>query len=187
MRALSLSSTAHRALGYFPSSNMSLTSCLSSTLGLCRAYGTVSLAASLFPVREWDIWGISRSTPFSAVRVFWPILVARLDYLALRLRLVFASEKERTRALTTWGENLSPVGANPFQLDAVYRRWASASLKFISVRTRAIQCFYPGIDDLDVFGMHLSNSSYAKARFFSFASQREPTGPSIRHSIKRAQ
>ena len=25
----------------------------------------------------------------------------------------------------------------------------------------------PGIDDIDMFGMHLSNSSYAKARLFS--------------------
>jgi len=85
------------------------------------------------------------SLPFMwHIRVFWPITVARLDYWVLRLKLVFASRKEQTRSLIAWAENLSPVGANPFEIETVYRRWAS-------------------LDDCDVFGMHLSNSSYAKA------------------------
>ncbi|KAF8121094.1 hypothetical protein EV363DRAFT_958110 [Boletus edulis] len=78
------------------------------------------------------------------IRVFWPIYVAKLSYWILRFKLVFASKKERTHTLITWAENLSPVGANPFELTTVYKRWAT-------------------IDDIDVFGMHLSNSSYAKA------------------------
>ncbi|KAI9457371.1 hypothetical protein HD554DRAFT_2142956, partial [Boletus coccyginus] len=40
--------------------------------------------------------------------------------------------------------SLSPVGANPFEFSVTHKRWAS-------------------IDDIDLFGLHLSNSSYAKA------------------------
>ncbi|KIJ64173.1 hypothetical protein HYDPIDRAFT_187973 [Hydnomerulius pinastri MD-312] len=77
------------------------------------------------------------------IRVFWPIFAARLEYYALRSRLLFTPKAERAKILTAWAEGLSPVGANPFEIVTVYRRWAS-------------------IDDTDMFGMHLSNSSYAK-------------------------
>lgn len=78
------------------------------------------------------------------VRVFWPIIVARLRFLLLRASLLFKSPSERKRIVAEKVEALCPVGANPFELVTVYRRWAS-------------------IDDVDMFGMHLSNSSYAKA------------------------
>ncbi|KAH0826097.1 hypothetical protein J3R83DRAFT_5843 [Lanmaoa asiatica] len=81
------------------------------------------------------------------IRVLWPVIMARLRYFMLHFKLVFTSKKERTRALIAWAENLSPVGVNPFQFNTVYKRWTS-------------------FDDLDMFGMHLSNSSYAKARLF---------------------
>ncbi|KAF9221589.1 hypothetical protein BS17DRAFT_785016 [Gyrodon lividus] len=78
------------------------------------------------------------------VRVFWPIVATRIEYYVLRSRLIFTPKAERVRILAAWAEGLSPVGANPFEIVTTYRRWAS-------------------IDDADMFGMHLSNSSYAKA------------------------
>ena len=75
------------------------------------------------------------------VRVLWPIIATRLEFWVLQFKLAFASKKERTHALTAWAENLSPVGANPFEFSAVYKRWASASLKSIkihSMRTYAV-------------------------------------------------
>ncbi|KAH7882582.1 hypothetical protein F5I97DRAFT_279688 [Phlebopus sp. FC_14] len=87
---------------------------------------------------------LTRPHGVTTVRVFWPIFAARLEYYALRSRLIFTPKAIRTKIITDWGENLCPVGTNPFELVTVYRRWAS-------------------IDDADMFGMHLSNSSYAKA------------------------
>ncbi|KAF9236535.1 hypothetical protein BU15DRAFT_49876 [Melanogaster broomeanus] len=78
------------------------------------------------------------------IRVFWPIVVLKIEYYILRTRLIFTSKAERVRLLTATAEDLCPVGANPFELVTVYRRWAS-------------------FDDVDMFGLHLSNSSYAKA------------------------
>ena len=89
-------------------------------------------------VRDMRIFGLTRV--FLAVRVFWPILAARLDYWILRFKLVFASKKERTQALIAWGENLSPVGANPFELTTVYRRWASMYFKSMKVHCHADSC-----------------------------------------------
>ncbi|KIK25158.1 hypothetical protein PISMIDRAFT_22890 [Pisolithus microcarpus 441] len=85
------------------------------------------------------------------VRVFWPIIVARLRFLLLRASLLFKSPSERKRIVAERVEALCPVGANPFELVTVYRRWAS-------------------IDDVDMFGMHLSNSSYAKGHVESVPS-----------------
>ncbi|KAI6143375.1 hypothetical protein BKA82DRAFT_4185482 [Pisolithus tinctorius] len=78
------------------------------------------------------------------IRVFWPIIVARIRFLLLRASLLFKSPSERNRIIAERVEALCPVGSNPFELVTTYRRWAS-------------------IDDVDMFGMHLSNSSYAKA------------------------
>ncbi|KIK74397.1 hypothetical protein PAXRUDRAFT_836001 [Paxillus rubicundulus Ve08.2h10] len=86
----------------------------------------------------------ANSLPFVwHIRVSWPFLVAKLEYM-LRASLIFTPKAERARTLVAWVEGLSPVGANPFELVTVYRTWA-------------------GLDDSDMFGMHLSNSSYAKA------------------------
>ena len=68
---------------------------------------------------------------FSIVRVYWPIFAIQLRTWLLQFKLAFASRKERTHALIARGENLSPVGANPFEFSAVYRRWASTSFKSI--------------------------------------------------------
>ncbi|KIM66440.1 hypothetical protein SCLCIDRAFT_322128 [Scleroderma citrinum Foug A] len=85
------------------------------------------------------------SLPFAwHLRVFWPIIVTRIQFLLLRTRLLFKSSAERKRILAERVEAHCPIGANPFEFVTVYRRWAS-------------------IDDADMFGMHLSNSSYAKA------------------------
>ncbi|KAI6030091.1 hypothetical protein EDC04DRAFT_2712989 [Pisolithus marmoratus] len=78
------------------------------------------------------------------IRVFWPIIIARIQFLLLRTSLLFRSPSERERIFAERVESLCPVGANPFELVTVYKRWAS-------------------IDDVDMFGMHLSNSSYGKA------------------------
>ncbi|KAF8121142.1 hypothetical protein EV363DRAFT_1366696, partial [Boletus edulis] len=85
------------------------------------------------------------SLPFAwHLRGYWPLLAKQLQSWVLQCRLIFASKEERTRAYFAWAENLSPVGANPFEIETVYRRWAT-------------------IDDIDGFGMHLSNSTYARA------------------------
>lgn len=98
--------------------------------------------------RDWDTWRTSGLTRSSVVRVFWPIILAKLKLKCsvLRLKLAFASKKERTRALIAWGESLSPVGANPFGFDTVYRRWASASFNSMKIHFRADSC-----DLLNVF------------------------------------
>ncbi|KAL4070070.1 hypothetical protein V8B97DRAFT_1965357 [Scleroderma yunnanense] len=77
------------------------------------------------------------------LRVFWPIIVTRIRFLLLRPVLLFKSPEKRKQILAERVEALCPIGANPFEV-TVYRRWAS-------------------IDDADMFGIHLSNSSYAKA------------------------
>lgn len=139
-------------------------------------------------LRESEMCGSTRV--FIVVRVLWPILLAKVEYSVLRLKLIFASKKERARALITWGENLSPVGANPFEFTTVYRRWSSAYFKSIKIHFHVNSyesTVSPGIDDIDMFGIHLSNSSYAKAHPFSHAVQRQLTSPPSRHSIQRVQ
>ncbi|KAG6377990.1 hypothetical protein JVT61DRAFT_14787 [Boletus reticuloceps] len=84
------------------------------------------------------------SLAFFLCREAAPEHVEDLQSWMLQCRFIFASKEERTRAYFAWAENLSPVGANPFEIETVYRRWAT-------------------IDDIDGFGMHLSNSSYARA------------------------
>ncbi|KAG6333978.1 hypothetical protein ID866_5114 [Astraeus odoratus] len=85
------------------------------------------------------------SFPFAwHLRVFWPVIVTRIRFLLLRVAILFKPPAERKRILAEHVEKLCPVGANPFELVTIYKRWAS-------------------IDDADMFGMHLSNSSYAKA------------------------
>ncbi|KIK91758.1 hypothetical protein PAXRUDRAFT_830552 [Paxillus rubicundulus Ve08.2h10] len=77
------------------------------------------------------------------IRVFWPLLASRIEY-GLRSRFIFIPKAKRARAVIAWAEGQSPVGTTPFEAVTVYRTWASP-------------------DDSDMFGMHLSNSSYAKA------------------------
>ncbi|KAG9310777.1 hypothetical protein JVU11DRAFT_8626 [Chiua virens] len=72
------------------------------------------------------------------------LTILKLHYWLLHLKFIWASKKGRMRALVAWWESLSPVGASPFESSTVYGRWAS-------------------IDDIDMFGFHLSNSSYSKA------------------------
>ncbi|KAF8837537.1 hypothetical protein BDN67DRAFT_972879 [Paxillus ammoniavirescens] len=77
------------------------------------------------------------------IRVFWPLLARNIEH-ELRSRFIFIPKAERVRAVTAWAEGHSRVGATPFEGVTVYKTWASP-------------------DDSDMFGMHLSNSSYAKA------------------------
>ena len=108
-------------------------------------WASESLVFLPFVGRSRSTWRVTGSTMcFSIVRVYWPILVIRLRYWVLRCKLVFASRNERTHALIAWAENLSPVGTNPFEFSAVYRRWASTSfksMKSFSMRAHAIRCF----------------------------------------------
>ncbi|KAG2159162.1 uncharacterized protein EDB93DRAFT_1118583 [Suillus bovinus] len=85
-----------------------------------------------------------RSLPFAwHIRVFLPVLRLRLQYYLLRLRILFKPKEVRAKILADWGEDLCPIGANPFELVSIHRSWTS-------------------VDDVDYNG-HLSNSSYAKA------------------------
>lgn len=98
-------------------------------------------------------------------RVYWYIFKLRAQYWGVCFRLLFVSEKKRTREINEWLDDLSPVGANPMEVVSVFRRWASTyfrSSKFISTPAHAIHVFL-ALDDNDFFGLHLSNSCYAKA------------------------
>ncbi|KIJ12451.1 hypothetical protein PAXINDRAFT_101242 [Paxillus involutus ATCC 200175] len=77
------------------------------------------------------------------IRVFWPLLARKIEH-ELRSRFIFIPKAERVRAVIAWAEGHSRVGATPFEAVTLYKSWASP-------------------DDSDMFGMHLSNSSYAKA------------------------
>jgi hypothetical protein len=71
---------------------------------------------------RWDV----RITHFlHLVRVFLPVLRLRLQYYLLRLRIIFKPKKVREKIITDWGEDLCPIGANPFELMTVDHSWTS--------------------------------------------------------------
>ncbi|TFY75249.1 hypothetical protein EWM64_g8763 [Hericium alpestre] len=105
---------------------------------LVRSLPRVAKYLALFTVAlNW------RSLPFAwHVRVFAPIIAIRLRWFALRLTLLFHSKKDRKKAERQWLENLSPIGASPFDGLVTHKTWAA-------------------LDDCD-YNFHLSNSCYAK-------------------------
>lgn len=126
------------------------------------------LRSSTGPCRPYREYLAQQMFYFLLARVFGPIFSAKVNFWILHFKLILASKKERTRALVAWVGNRSPVGANPFEVTTVYRRWASASFKSMKIHFCADSCDWmlsSGIDDIDML-MHLSNSSYAKARLF---------------------
>jgi len=127
--------------------------------------GSLPFAWHRRSARVFDSWKLS-SKFLSTVRVFWPVIVFRISFFLLRAILLFKSPAERKWILAERIEALCPIGANPFEFVTVHRRWASMFrvLTWRLLEFALIWLCVLGIDDTDMFGLHLSNSSYAKVR-----------------------
>ncbi|KAG2129693.1 uncharacterized protein EDB93DRAFT_1108619 [Suillus bovinus] len=97
----------------------------------------------LVPVEDVSAVGFQVYLLGRAIRQFPALYRLPGTYYLLRLRILFKPKEVKAKILVDWGEDLCPIGANPFELMSVHRSWTS-------------------VDDIYYNG-YVRNSSYAKA------------------------
>ena len=110
---------------------------------LPKFFRLLFIALFLVNIRSWPITWHCKSfrirTFFSCYSdaYFWPVKVwrpvwkLRLQFFVLRLRCLFMSRRKTLECKEKWFEDLSPVGANPFERVTVYKTWASECSHFL--------------------------------------------------------
>ena len=61
-------------------------------------------------------------------RVFFPVLMLRLRWYMLQLRLLFKSKQVKRSAKAKWLGELRPIGLDPFEFVHVWKNWACRCL-----------------------------------------------------------